>query len=1202
MDATEYAENNLYGNVFYDKKDGTPKMISTVPLGLSGTKFQGDEPDYYLTTKGYVDDQIEDVKSDISDLEQGLSAAKVRIDSLEAFENSLSITLPESTKPNSDKKATLATVNYTQYLSGGVLAPHNEAIALDLTDFAFNESPTLTGTPILSNTPDKDDDSTKIANTEFVHDVILNKVIGASNYTDPALYTIKMISDALDGDSSFATNVKSSINARLLKSEIDVTVYNGNKDNIKTQLTDGTRDIAVIQLKGSNHTLKAYTGDLAPKNNPTLTGDAYAPSNDDKQTSSPIATRKDIQESVKSIMGVDAGAVPGTIIGGKQYSFPDVQSMAEQVAKNADAINSLESNSQKSSPVLDDIAKISLGSSDDKHVKIIYTNYAQSWLGQNIHNEALSFISAGDKTDMAKYLAVPRITKSTVNGKAQFDVVAGGAAGTNDTISIRWDQLIAGYAIQATQALSAVGDNKSIKNTYATKEEIAALTGGSTAVDKAVKDSSGNVFEEYYLPIASGVTAVSLDSSTTSEKKTQIGTLKVTLGSGSQSSSVSSAFYVDLSNYAKLSLGTDANDSQVFDRRPYIKVNDSLISQAITAAEVANMLGVPVPDGGGSNPSGNSGNPSGATLNLAEVNSAITNINSSISAISSAVTTLQSLQGGKQDSTSLLQKLSKIEGADYIKNTNRILYTALSEGASVNTKDTREFRFTTLTEAARTLLGKSKDDMISYLGIGAAGGESASFKDMAAADYATYDSEDAQKVASLRTAIHDKYIAKTDVYDITGRASEKQPNDLNWSSSVSSTVRPISINTLAFWDGRYDETHSNLRYFKNSGGSTVSFDDMVTNVSLSGSDFWIKQAGKNVWSNVGNTNRTYKFVVGSKASLTSDASVAASVGTVYLNLYDSLEGASPSVTVDSSVAFKAGSNVTISADKNRNITFAAAAATHNTDENRIRYILSKSADSAKLENTIASGADSLKPALTGAINYNPQMYFTPKDGCLVVPYVIAQNLVVTENIVTQNFSSSIAYVTNTVTEHVITKEIYTDSSLSVAGGVGTNTTNITNIINNITDITNTESIAGGIGTSAIVNIVEGGSSTATNISEGAGGILFAVCNTYSEDNAKEITLEGVTKLTNGMHLTVLFKPPLQYADGYTPPSNYQTASLTLQVNGLQVCPIYYNGAQVQQSFLTPQCCYSFVYYEDIWYIIGSAFTLISTNIESNTSS
>lgn len=1151
MSATKYVEDNLEGKVFYNRDNGQEKMISTVPLGLSGTKLQGSDPDFFLTTKGYVDEQIEEVKTETKDLKKGLSAAVLRIDSLEAFENNFYVDDHSETpnKPDSNDIATLTIIHYPKYLSAGI-EDCRVPVVLDLSDFARLNNPNFTGAPS-APTPGKTDDSTRIATTAFVNDVILHKVIdpNATDYGNLSINTMKQVNQALDNDKNFAKTIKNSIDARLLESKIDVTVYNNDiPDDKKTQNTDGTRDIAVIKLKDTDHTLKAYTGDLAPKLNPTLEGTPYAPSNDGKLTPSPIATYKDIQDSVKSVMGIDA--YESQVLGNDQHHFANVQLMAEQVANNIDAISSLESNSQKSSPVLDAIAKISLGSSDDTHVKIIYTNYNQNWLGQNIHNEALSFISAGNKENMAAYLNVPRIEKSTVGGEKQFDVVTGGAAEANDIDPIHWDQLIAGHAVQAIYASAAYGDTKSIKETYATKDEIAALTGGDTAVDKAVRDSSGHVFEDHYLPIANGVTAVSLVSSTTSEKKTQIGTLKVTLGSDSQSSSVSSAFYVDLSNYAKLSLGADVNASQVFDRRPYIKVNDTLTSQAITVDEVAHMLGVP------------SGNPSGATLNLSEVTTAITNINGSINTISSAVTVLQ---GGKQNTTQILDKLAWAGGQSVITNTkNQILYTYLPANQPKQSKN-MVFGFTTLTEEARTMLSKDQAGIKEYLGIGiASGGSGVSKDDMAAADYALYDDVEAGKLDN-KIKIADKYVTRDMVYDISGRASSVQPNHLNWSGDEDNTVKPVSFNTLAFWDGRYDDVHSNLRYFRNSGGSTISFDDMVINMAVSGSDFWIQQAGKNVntdgWSKVGNINHTYKFVVGSKASLTSDVSVAASVGTVYLNLYDSLKGASPSVTVDSSVAFKAGDNVTISADKNRNITFAAAdtrvTGNHTNSQTGKYYILSHLPTSAT-----AAVFDSTKPVFTSTVDYNTKTYFTiDKDGYPVFPYIKTNNLIAEQ----------------VITEKVVTTQVIIDSSLSTAGGVSSI---------KIDDIP--------------TSITSGSSSTATDISEGAGGIPFAVCETYLENSAKRVTLNGVTKLTDGMHLTVLFIP-LEHQVGYTPPDNYQTASLTLQVNNLDACPIHYNGVQVQQSFLTSQCCYSFVYYTGIWYIIGSAFTLISTNVENNTS-
>lgn len=748
MDTTNYARNG--------------KLISTMSLRLASDAQLDTENgnSYYITTKKYVDDQFGDVKNDTTVLKSSLSSTIERVTSLENFKTNFAVIPAVNNKPN---VSGVATVGGIQVKKTPQEAAEVFSFQVDVSDYARLYSPRLEGQP-MAPTPGVGVDTDQIATTAFVQKV-KKAVTGNVNPTD--LQTIKDISTSLGKQTDFKGYVDNALNLKLDKAKISVNDIPVHDENLSKE--SPVRHIATISIDGTTHNLRMDISDLAPLKSPVFTGHPMAPDKTEGTTSQ-IATYKDIRQQKEEILGVLENE---TLSGG----FANVEEIAAQVNTNKNDITSLKNNKQPLDAALTSISNLVSKPSANKY-RIIYSSNTNTYHNKDISETMLTLLQKNTQADIASFLSVPRIVSNTITTSSK----------------ISWDKLTAGEAVKAAYAISD-GNNRNIVQTYATKEELGDISNGNSIVDKARKDSDGNVFSEHYLTINDGITKVNVIQGATSG--TKVGTIVYQKGTTNENKT---DLFVDLSNFAQL----NTNNDQVFSQKFKIG-SGSRISPVAVQDDIAAVTGDISQK---------------QVKTLEDVINAINDDFVYSETVNKAINT-------KQDKNSTLTAISKIT-TDI--TANNILYT--------NARNS--FGVTPISQEAITLISKNKAGMKSELGFVSASDT------VAGAGYATYDYVEGTKTSGTKKKISDKYmqvtamsgyVAKniTDIHDISGTSvTIERPASLNWVNAVSNTTKPVSLNTLAFWDGRFSSTngvsapgnimkYSNLEYCKFG-----KFGDIVT--------------------------------------------------------------------------------------------------------------------------------------------------------------------------------------------------------------------------------------------------------------------------------------------------------------------------------------------------------------------------------------
>ena len=486
-------------------------------------------------------------------------------------------------------------------------------------------------------------------------------------------------------------------------------------------------------------------------------------------TVSQIATYKDIKQQKEEILGVSETE---NLTGG----YLNVEDIAVQIEASKGDIKNLQDNKQPLDAALTSISDLISKPATGKY-RIIYSTNTDTYRNKDISATMLELLQKEDQAAIASFLDVPRIVNGTIT----------------TTSKVTWDNLTAGEAVKAGFALRD-GNDRDIAQTYATKDELGTISSGGTIVEKARKDAEDHVFTEHYLAISDGITKVSVTQGSTSG--TKVGTIGYQKGATAE---IKTDLFVDLSNCAKLNY--DGN--QTFTKKFTIGTG----TKASAVAVLDDIAAV-------------TGDVSQKQLQTLE------DVINSINDDATYSVTVNDAIEKKQDKNSTLTAISKIT-TDIAAN--NILYTSA--------KNT--FAITPITQDAITLISKNKTGMKSELGF------VSSTDTVAGAGYATYDYDEGTKTTGTKKKISEKYVEVTsmsnyvgkntiDIHDISGtNVTIEKPSTLGWTNATTNTTKPVSLNTLAFWDGRFNTTgvtpsggtkkYSNLEYCK-----LGKFGDIVT--------------------------------------------------------------------------------------------------------------------------------------------------------------------------------------------------------------------------------------------------------------------------------------------------------------------------------------------------------------------------------------
>lgn len=403
--------------------------------------------------------------------------------------------------------------------------------------------------------------------------------------------------------------------------------------------------------------------------------------------------------------------------------------------------------------------------------------------------------------------------------------------------------------------------------------------------------------------------------------------------------------------------------------------------------------------------------------------------------------------------------------------------------------------------------------------------------------------------ASLDSAGHtitSWYIPKTDIYvygnsgKLTSLTSAHPSmsgasDDLAWTASKGGTYKVLSLNDLAFWNGKYDGTHSNLQYFKigsgtgalgtmasltasdyfetsgaynaakyavrDGAGHTISSyyavaSDVVSNVVLGGtsnSQLLVTRGGTT--TSIRPADHSYKIVVGNSATATANAATTKGNNkTVYVNLVDAFAGTN-AVVSSAKLNAPSGGNFSIEADATGIIKFYAPDLNNKVEQKKV---------TTNANYYILGTGTSVASDQTASANFSDKVYINANTGLLTAASVKAAQFIDTSG---------------------------------------------------------------------------------NNILASSSGVAFGVCTSKRTSATKTVNISTVTELTNGLHVTILFNPS---QSGAQPTQAQLEQEVALTVNGT-TNNVYYNGAKLTAQYFVSQCCYTFVFYDSKWYLCGSTF-------------
>ena len=99
-------------------------------------------------------------------------------------------------------------------------------------------------------------------------------------------------------------------------------------------------------------------------------------------------------------------------------------------------------------------------------------------------------------------------------------------------------------------------------------------------------------------------------------------------------------------------------------------------------------------------------------------------------------------------------------------------------------------------------------------------------------------------------------------------------------------------------------------------------------------------------------------------------------------------------------------------------------------------------------------------------------------------------------------------------------------------------------------------------------------------------IYYAICSTAGDVTIKDVSIPNF-QLTNNIRIAIKFQ------------NNNTATNPILNINNLGNKPIYYNNIPIEANILTANIIYDFIYYNNIFELIGIAKLILPTVIPDN---
>lgn len=1062
---------------------------------------------------------------------------------------------------------------------------------INLQPYAPVSNPTLTA-PCASATIATDNNGKRLATTQFVHDLVNNSVVGA-NRSSFNLNTLKKISTALGDDTNFKNNIAGDVDNKLDFNSVTLSASDTVTTHTKIgSISFGTGNANSVKTANFYVNLTGY----APHTNATLTNaqtkDTIPATDNDKTVANTkfvravsdslktalingatLTTFKALQDSINSVSEAATGGIDTKQ---DKHSLLTALSDLESIAKDKYIYMTQNSSTNKycfTTASITEKGRTLIAFSD---VASMRNHLGIPSLKSGVWQATVE--SATNATTANSATTATKATEATKAGQDSLGAVI-------DTTYQKVTELSGAVSKLAASVATYDSSKNKIVDTYQTKtaDRIPSVTASVAAPSNLPQNLYGTI------KILDGKSSVKSTHTivTGLHNATLTGSPKAPAYSETTTQYSRIATEQDIANMIAEATGvtiqtgddtpTGGGGSTLPGGKETVPAPSSggtvsIIRDPADPTKITIVSGnssIPVTTTGGGNEIVNITLTDGSTLdvtvpgssNADDVMTKVTLISAAIENDSLFGAHVRSSLDNKQDKTATLTGLLNNEVIKKSYNTtipaNHYFY------ATANNK----LGTASISSVGRAMIAApTKDSILSYLGlknsvtggsgsnstVTVGGGNNTTItisSDSSSVDYAAQaGSAGFATQASVDGAgniISSYYIPKDDIYvygnsgKLTSLTSAHPSmsgasDDLAWTASKGGTYKVLSLNDLAFWNGKYDGTNSNLQYFKigngtgslgtmasltasayfetsnsynaakyavrDGSGNTITShyavkNDVVTAVTSDSNKTQILVTKGGATSTITPAHHSYKIAVGNASTSTTHTTIAkGNDKTIYLNLVDTFNGTTTVIANPVQLNAPANGNVSLEATNKGVIKIYAPDTDNKVEQKKITtnanyYVLGT-----------GSSSDSTQ---TDCANFSSKVYLNANTGLLTAASVKAG-----------------AYINN-----------------------------------------DNENIFKSVTSSA-----------------------FAVCNANYSDIVKVINVEAISQLENGLHLTILFN---QVQDVQQLSDDQIQQEVSLQVNNLRDYPIYYNGLKLTLQYLQPQCCYTFIFYESNWYLCGS---------------
>jgi len=1201
------SSGNVSPNLVY--REG--KLEVNVPIKALNQNIDANG-DQSLITRKYLLQKLSETNSQASLLADSIKTAQNDINVLYDNDTNISVVPGATYDTKVNSEITLGTIQYMEQTgttpvtvgrdgNGNNIVVEKPTFGLTTKYFKINlqpyapvANPTLTA-PCASATIATDNNGKRLATTQFVHDLVNNSVVGASR-SSFNLNTLKKISTALGDDTNFKNNIAGNVDNKLDFNSVTLSA----SDTVTTHTKIGSISLGTGKAN-SVKTANFYvnlTG-YAPHTNATLTNAQTKdtiPATDNDKTVANTKFVRDVSDSLKTAL----------INGATLTTFKALQDSINSVSRTA--TGGIDTKQDKHSLLtalsdLDSIAK-------DKYIYMTQNSSTNKYhfATASITEKGRALIAFSDVVSMRNHLGIP----SLKSGVWQATVESATNATTANSATT---------ATKATEATKAGQDSLGavINTTYQKVSELSGAV-GKLAASVATYDSSKNkIVDTYQTKTADRIPSITASVAAPSNLPQNLyGTIKILDGKSSVKST--HTIVTGLHNATLTGSPKAPVYSETTTKYSRIATEQDISNMIAKATGVSIQTGDDTPTGGGGGGGGGGeketvpAHSSNGTVSIIRDPADPTKItivsgNSSIPVTTTGGgneivnitlndgTTLNVTVEGSQDAADIMTKVTLISAAidndslfgahvklslddkqDKTATLTGLLDNAVIKNSYNTTIPANHYFYATannkLGTASISSVGRAmiaaptKDSVLSYLGLKnsvtsgggsnstmtVGGGEGTTIvisSDSSSVDYAAQaGSAGFATKASVDDAgniISSYYIPKNDIY-VYGNSGKltsltsAHPSmsgasaNLAWTASKGGTYKVLSLNDLAFWNGKYDGTNSNLQYFKIGSGTGA----LGTMASLTASDYFEKSGSYNaakyaVRDSAGNTitshyavksdvvtnielrnnnteiwytrgtqsnslvpaHHSYKLVAGNSSISTAHTAVAQGNNKiVYINLVDTFNGSTKVINNPIQLKAPANGNFSIKSDATGVIEFFAPDIDVKVEQKKI---------TTNANYYILGTGTSVAADQTGYTSFSNKVYLNANTGLL------------------------------------------TAASVKAAAFIDNNNNNI----------------------------------------QSTSGVSFGVCTTEYSVATKQVNVPEITTLKNGLHLTVFFNTP---SNNVTSSEESLTENVKLKVNQLTAYDVWYNGSKIMTQYLPPNSCYTFVFYNNKWYLCGSTFT------------